>query len=281
MGRLHMNIMKPVEEGILKAPHDHHDLKSSANNLEMIDNLHYHCRNYSNDNDNEHKNDGGYLCSDVEDWDGNSPDDDPNIVMFWKSHESLLQEILEHHNSSNLKLRQEVERIIGLAKHTNFCSCLKPDTKNSQQGCINCLRHKVVDMLSEKRFSATICTSKWKNTRDIPGGKHEYIELIASTSTKKKKIAYLVELEFKDQFEIAKPCEQYRSMVSQLPEYYIGKADCLNAIVRILCEASKRSMKEKKIHMGPWRKRSFMQMKWSNSSPKVDDSLAFQHNEIL
>ncbi|CAN0888065.1 hypothetical protein LINGRAHAP2_LOCUS15745 [Linum grandiflorum] len=182
-----------------------------------------------------------------------------------------IMEILERHSSSSLKLRQEVWRIIGLAKHTDFCSCLNANTIiSSEEGCTNCLRHKVVDILSQKRFDATLCTSQWKNTREFPGGKHEYIELIASTSTKKKKIPYLVELEFKDQFEIAKPCKQYRRMVSQLPQYYIGKADCLNAIVRILCEAAKRSMKEQNIYMGPWRKRSFMQMKWSISSPKMN-----------
>ena len=97
-------------------------------------------------------------------------------------------------------------------------------------------------------------------------GKHEYIEVLVSTSGRKKQIPYLIELEFSDQFEIAKACEDYRRLISQLPKYYIGKADYLNAIVGVLCESAKISMKEKKIHMGPWRKRSFMQMKWSSSS---------------
>ena len=99
-------------------------------------------------------------------------------------------------------------------------------------------------------------------------GSHEYIEVIASTASRKKQIAFLIELEFRDQFKIAKACDEYHKLTSQLPEYYIGKPDYLNAIVRVLCDAAKKSMKEKKIHMGPWRKRSFMQMKWSGSSER-------------
>lgn len=104
-------------------------------------------------------------------------------------------------------------------------------------------------------------------------GSHEYMEVIGFTSSRKKQIPYIVEVEFRDQFEIAKPCEEYRKLLSLLPEYYIGKADCLNAVVRIVCGAAKRSMKEKKIHMGPWRETSFMLMKWSTSS-----SLHKDHN---
>lgn len=101
------------------------------------------------------------------------------------------------------------------------------------------------------------------------------MEVIRSTSSRKKQIPYLVEVEFRDQFEIAKPCEEYRKLLSLLPEYYIGKVDYLNAVVRIVCGAAKRSMKEKKIHMGPWRETSFMLMKWSKP-PLTEPSEKFR-----
>ncbi|CAK7327874.1 unnamed protein product, partial [Dovyalis caffra] len=190
-------------------------------------------------------------------------------AFFWESQEALLQEVLERYKLTGSKLRQEVSRIIGVAKASDFCNCLKPT-----DGCASCLRQSVVDLLTQKGFHATRCTSKWKDTKKYPGGKHEYVEMIASTSGRKKPIPYLIELEFIDQFEIAKACDEYRNLVAQLPEYYIGKADYLNVIVGILCDAAKRSMKDKKLHMGPWRKRSFMQMKWSSTSERrsVDES---------
>ncbi|CAI0556537.1 unnamed protein product [Linum tenue] len=277
MGRLQIKLMKPAveEEGILKPlDHRHHQQHNDRANLDINDFQNDYYNHYYND-----ENDGGAVaacCGGAGDWDAaaagdddRSPeeDDDEAIdrVMFWESQEALLQEVLERHSSASLKLRQEVGRIIGLAKKTDFCSCMN----STQEGCTSCLRNKVVDMLLERGFNATLCTSQWKNTKKFPGGKHEYVELMASTSARKKRIPYVVELEFKAQFEIAKPCGEYRRMVSLLPEYYIGKADYLNAIVRILCEAAKTSMKEQKIHMGPWRKRSFMQMKWSSSSQKT------------
>lgn len=87
--------------------------------------------------------------------------------------------------------------------------------------------------------------------------------MIVSTSTRKKQIPFLIELEFRDQFQIAKAGEEYQKLVSCLPEFYVGKPECLTAIVRVMCDAAKKSMKEKKMHLGPWRKSSFMQMKWS------------------
>ncbi|KAK3229901.1 hypothetical protein Dsin_001782 [Dipteronia sinensis] len=99
---------------------------------------------------------------------------------------------------------------------------------------------------------------------------------MANSLGRKKQILLLIELEFRDQFKIAKSCKEYTNLVAQLPEIYVGKLDFLNAIVRILCNAAKKSMKEKKIFMGPWRKKSFMEMKWSSSlerKPFDDDSL--------
>ncbi|KAI9377534.1 hypothetical protein POPTR_019G074400v4 [Populus trichocarpa] len=199
----------------------------------------------------------------------NNLHDPMETALYWESQDALLQGVLERYSSIGSKLRQEVSRVVGVAKESDFCNCMKPT-----DGCTSCLRQRVVNLLTQKGFEASLCTSKWKNTRKHPGGKHEYIEIIAATMGRKKPIPYLIELEFRDQFEIAKASDEYRNLVARLPEYYVGKADYLNAIVGILCDAAKRSMKEKKIHMGPWRKRSFMQMKWSNCSERrsVDKS---------
>ena len=99
--------------------------------------------------------------------------------------------------------------------------------------------------------------------------------MIASTVRRKKQITFLIELEFRDQFQIAKAGKAYKKLVSCLPEFYIGKPEYLTAIVRVTCGAAKKSMKEKKMHMGPWRKNGFMQMKWSgfNQTWTLDKSL--------
>ncbi|MED6179574.1 hypothetical protein PIB30_001866 [Stylosanthes scabra] len=180
-------------------------------------------------------------------------------TLYWESQVALLQEIMERHESTGLKLKQEVGQIIKEVKASDFCSCFKPNPSN----CSTCFRRQVVAMLCHKGFNTKLRISKWGTTKKFPGGSHEYIEVIASTVSRKKQITFLVELEFRDQFKIAKAGKAYQKLVSCLPELYVGKQECLTAIVRVMCEAAKKSLKEKKMHIGPWRKSGFMQMKWS------------------
>ncbi|XP_004511493.1 uncharacterized protein [Cicer arietinum] len=188
-----------------------------------------------------------------------SEEDSPQRILYWDSQVALLQEILERYNITGSKLRQEVGRIINKIKASDFCSCLKPNSHN----CITCLRRRVATVLSDRGITTNLCMSKWKSTHKVPGGSHEYIEVIASTSTRKRQIRFLIELELKEQFQIAKAGEEYQKIVSCLPEFYVGKAEYLTAIVRVVCDAAKKSMKKKKMHLAPWRKNGFMQMKWS------------------
>ncbi|XP_061374165.1 uncharacterized protein LOC133316433 [Gastrolobium bilobum] len=198
-------------------------------------------------------------------------DDPPEKTLYWESQMALLQEILERYHLKGLKLRQEAGQIIKEVKASEFCSCLKPNSSH----CTTCLRRRVVDELSDKGFRTNLCISKWGATKKFLGGSHEYIEVVASTLKRKKQISFLIELEFRDQFEIAKAGEEYQKLVSCLPEFFVGKPDHLTSIVRVICGAAKKSMKEKKMHMGPWRKSSFMRMKWSgfNQTWNSDKSL--------
>ncbi|KAM5577913.1 hypothetical protein ABKV19_008305 [Rosa sericea] len=189
-------------------------------------------------------------------------------ILYWESQQALLQEILERSKLTGSKLRQEVHEITEKARseQRDLCRCHKPNV----DACNNCLRHGIVNSLCDKGFKASLCISKWSETKKIPGGTHEYIEVTGNTSTSRtKQLFYVVELEFRDQFEIAKASNEYRNLVRMLPKTYVGKADYLRAIVRIVCDAAKRSMKESRMHMGPWRKRSFMLMKWSASIERL------------
>ncbi|KAL0359985.1 UNVERIFIED_CONTAM: hypothetical protein Sradi_3683000 [Sesamum radiatum] len=185
-------------------------------------------------------------------------------TIYWESQQFLLQEILDQCNSSGPKLKEKIKRNIEIARDSDFCNCMD----KSFRGCIKCLRQAAVNQLCNKGFNAALCTSKWKKTDKMPGGTHEYIEVIACTQGRRKQIPILVELGFRDEFRMAKASQEYNKLIDQLPEIYTGKLQHLNAIIRVVCEAAKKSAEEHKIHMGPWRKRSFMQMKWSASSER-------------
>ncbi|KAJ8531003.1 hypothetical protein K7X08_025734 [Anisodus acutangulus] len=197
--------------------------------------------------------------------DDNEPQGTMETAIYWESQEALLQEILEQYKLIGSKVRQGIIRNVERAREGNICEC-----SNHKIGgpCAKCFRRRLVHHLSEKGFNASLCTSKWNHTPKMPGGRHEYIEVIASTQGRKKKVPLLIELEFQDEFKMAKACKEYSKLISQLPEVFIGKSEHLNAIVRLMCDAAKRSTAEQRIHLGPWRKRNFMQMKWSANSEK-------------
>lgn len=72
----------------------------------------------------------------------------------------------------------------------------------------------------------------------------------------------VIELSFRAEFEIAKGSEEYKRLIGRLPEVYVGKTERLRSLIKILCIAAKKCLRDKKMHMAPWRKHKYMQAKW-------------------
>lgn len=81
-------------------------------------------------------------------------------------------------------------------------------------------------------------------------------------TSKKGVTRVIIELNFRAEFEMARASEEYNGLVRQLPEVFIGKAERLQSIIRILCAAAKKCMKDQHMHIGPWRKQRYMEAKW-------------------
>lgn len=84
----------------------------------------------------------------------------------------------------------------------------------------------------------------------------------SSSKEKGSGVRVIIELNFRAEFEMAKASEEYNRLVRRLPEVYVGKVERMSNIIKVLCMAGKRCMKENKMHMGPWRKHKYMQAKW-------------------
>ncbi|KAK4347158.1 hypothetical protein RND71_033497 [Anisodus tanguticus] len=93
--------------------------------------------------------------------------------------------------------------------------------------CRNCLMKEVCSRLLNAGFNSAICKSKWRSSPDIPSGEHTFTDVVES----KRRI----------------------QSTGQMP-------------ARSLCNAAKKCMKEKKIHIAPWRKQRYMQAKWLKTS---------------
>ena len=84
-------------------------------------------------------------------------------------------------------------------------------------------------------------------------------------NSRKGDVRVIIELNFRAEFEMARASEEYNRLVQRLPEVFVGKVERLNKVIIPLCLAAKKCMKEKKMHMGPWRKHRYIQAKWLKS----------------
>ncbi|KAK8959659.1 hypothetical protein KSP40_PGU018520 [Platanthera guangdongensis] len=73
----------------------------------------------------------------------------------------------------------------------------------------------------------------------------------------------------KSRFEVARGSSEYNALVARLPEIFVGKAERLKEVVKIMCRAAKRCMKENRMHMAPWRKHEYMLSKWLGTCERL------------
>ncbi|KAK7302795.1 hypothetical protein RJT34_13691 [Clitoria ternatea] len=200
------------------------------------------------------------------DFDQDDHDDkDPTDVLqqnrnFWDTQHQVLQANICRTSSLESRIRHATkEAVQEIQSEETVCGCGKQ--KMAATSCRNCLMREVSRRLQKAGYNSAICKTKWRSSPDIPSGEHNFLDVI-DRSTKKGEVRVIVELNFRAEFEMARGSEDYNRLVRRLPEVFVGKAERLSNLIKILCMAAKRCMKEKKMHMGPWRKHRYMQAKW-------------------
>ncbi|XP_057955111.1 uncharacterized protein LOC131149061 [Malania oleifera] len=186
---------------------------------------------------------------------------------FWEAQGELLQATLSRASSFESRVRHATKEALRESELVGRrCVC----RRSVAGGCRNCLQEEIADRLSRAGFNCTICKSKWKSSPHIPSGEHTFMEVMgANSSLKRGEVRVVIELNFRAEFEMARASEGYNRLISRLPKVFVGKAERLRALIKILCSAAKRCMKEKKMHMGPWRKHKYMQAKWLGTSEQA------------
>ncbi|XP_059291685.1 uncharacterized protein LOC132045160 [Lycium ferocissimum] len=180
--------------------------------------------------------------------------------QFWETQHQLLQAVLCRTTTLESQIRSITKETVKEASENDCCNCSWKMVNNIS--CRNCLMKKVCSRLQNAGFNSAICKSKWKSSPDIPSGEHAFIDVVDNSSTKKGEVRVIIELNFRGEFELAKASEEYNRLVKCLPEVFVGKVERLLSVIQILCNAAKKCMKEKKIHIAPWRKQKYMQAKW-------------------
>lgn len=114
----------------------------------------------------------------------------------------------------------------------------------------------VSDELLALGYDACVCKSRWEKSASFPAGEYEYIDVII------KGERLIVDIDFRSEFEIARPTKTYKSVLHALPNIFVGKPERLGKIIAIVSEAAKQSLKSRGMHIPPWRKAEYIEAKW-------------------
>lgn len=108
---------------------------------------------------------------------------------------------------------------------------------------------------------------------DTQTGDYEYIDVLTKDEDdhqnhhqhhQMKRL--IVDVDFKSQFEVARPTESYRELTDALPLIFVGDEIKLNQIISLLCSAAKESLRERGLYLPPWRTTTYMLSKWLSES---------------
>ncbi|CAM8900339.1 unnamed protein product [Rhodiola kirilowii] len=207
-------------------------------------------------------------CSDIyfqvqdnDDDEVENSEDSEESRKFWEAQNHLLEGTLYRSTSLESKIRiltKEAVKEIKMCGNGNVCSCRRP----AGIDCLSCLMREVSGKLRAAGFNSAICRTKWRKSIDIPSGEHSFIDVVDNSNPKRGQVRIIIDLSFRAQFEMARASREYNTLIQILPEVFVGKVERLEAVIKILCAAAKKCMKERKMHMGPWRKLKYVQAKW-------------------
>ncbi|KAE8783401.1 hypothetical protein D1007_43172 [Hordeum vulgare] len=133
------------------------------------------------------------------------------------------------------------------------------------------LKKRLVARLRKDGYDASLCRSSWVATTQHPGGEHEYIDVHVAGGGGAGRTRLIVDIDFRSQFQLARPAPWYAYLSARLPAVFVGPPDRLRKAVALLCVASRRSLRESGLHVPPWRRSSYMQAKWFPSPAPLPD----------
>ncbi|CAN6475732.1 unnamed protein product [Victoria cruziana] len=117
-------------------------------------------------------------------------------------------------------------------------------------------------------YDASLCRSSWSCSTGCPGGDYEYIDIVELNEAQRSE-RLIVDIDFRSQFEIARPTAAYTQLYNSLPSVFVGTEQKLNKVISLACSAAKKSLTESGLHIPPWRKACYLQSKWLSSCQRL------------
>ncbi|KAK4791896.1 hypothetical protein SAY86_022331 [Trapa natans] len=157
----------------------------------------------------------------------------------------------------------EHERDLQSVVHSVILSINEMDLSSIKAGACNasCIRFTLVKLLRLSGYDAAVCSSRWLGTAKVPGGDHEYIDVVhmikPGTSDR-----LIIDIDFQSHFEIARAVASYNRILKSLPVIYVGSLSRLNQYLQVMAEAARFSLKQNSMPLPPWRSLAYLQAKW-------------------
>ncbi|KAM7525268.1 hypothetical protein LguiA_015170 [Lonicera macranthoides] len=129
-------------------------------------------------------------------------------------------------------------------------------------------KRRLMVQLREFGLDAGLCKSKWEKIGRLPSGNYEYVDVNIGRTR------YIVEVLVAGEFKIARPTDRYASILNDLPQILVTKTEELKKIVRLMCRATKKSMKSTEMHLPPWRQYGYVQAKWFSSYKRTTNEVS-------
>ncbi|XP_077239026.1 cruciferin (DUF506) [Tasmannia lanceolata] len=173
----------------------------------------------------------------------------------------LAEKILFHKNAAD-----QYESDLLSTVHTLILSINESDLHFVKSGPCNssCIRQSLVKLLRFSGYDAAVCMSKWQGIGKVPGGDHEYIDVVTNGNSGSCE-RLIIDIDFRSHFEIARAVASYDAILNSLPVVYVGSLTKLKHFLQVMVEAARSSLKQNSMPLPPWRSLAYLQAKWHST----------------
>ncbi|CAH1419953.1 unnamed protein product [Lactuca virosa] len=129
--------------------------------------------------------------------------------------------------------------------------------------------------LRDQGLDAGLCKSKWEKKGRLISGEYQYVDVnVAGTR-------YIVTISLSEEFETARPTDNYNSLLEILPQISVCKVEEMKEVVRIMCRAVKKTMNQRKMAVPPWKRREYVQAKWFGTYKRTTNEFSTKNTSDL
>ncbi|KAB5560606.1 hypothetical protein DKX38_005563 [Salix brachista] len=160
---------------------------------------------------------------------------------FWENQHQLLHATLFRTSSLESRIRSiSKEALKEIRMAGTICGCGRPMAAS----CRSCLMAEVSSRLRNAGYNSAICKTRWRSSPDIPS----------------------VDAKLTIDVFVCQYNAGEHTFMDVIDNSSSKRGD-------ISCSAAKKCMKEKKMHLGPWRKQRYMLTKWLGTACERSTSM--------